>query len=448
MPSTGIIQNLQIKLSDITEQLTKVRAERNKYKHVYNRKKQRQLSSSLLSSTVNTDSTDSNSVNDANYSRSKTLKNGKKKVLLYHPHLELVIGDIMYSPYLTSPLNPNYPSTIYTMADTLRSMKEKGVTFNSLGKGNAPYDVDEMKRKFIDEVINYIPSYSGATYKDSYKYTTDNSSMGNNDTVSLSSQYSIGSSSIKSISSRSSNKICAINRPKPRRLPKLTNQPQCDAVADGDVTTANDADADCNCDLGGSTSSLFADGYADEVIYERIESASGRSRHGNGTMGSKESLGLCFEDFDYPGNDDRNNTYRYYSFESAEDDEYLDVWQKEYDSLTLQSQSQQQLMQQTLSISLSDSSQDKDVDGAASMTINLDDERIVADDVYDNENCLNDRANVTIDSMVDEIAPITCGSMDAHEVEAFIDKIIQLTVATIANAVVSNRDRDNRIMYG
>lgn len=81
------------------------------------------------------------------------------KKLFSHPHLEYVYGEIMYSPYLTNPKD-KYPKAVYTMSDTLKSLKSKGVNFKDLPETEKPYDETQLKRAFIREVCNYNPKFN------------------------------------------------------------------------------------------------------------------------------------------------------------------------------------------------------------------------------------------------------------------------------------------------
>jgi hypothetical protein len=79
--------------------------------------------------------------------------------LFSHPKLEYVYGEIMHSPYMTNPKD-SYPRTTYTMVETLKGFKQKGVAFKDIPETEKPYDDIELKRQFIKEVCNYNPKFN------------------------------------------------------------------------------------------------------------------------------------------------------------------------------------------------------------------------------------------------------------------------------------------------
>lgn len=81
------------------------------------------------------------------------------KKLFSHPRLEYVYGEIMHSPYMTNPTD-RYPKTTYTMVETLKGFKQKGVAFKDIPETEKPYDDMEMKKQFIKEVYNYNPKFN------------------------------------------------------------------------------------------------------------------------------------------------------------------------------------------------------------------------------------------------------------------------------------------------
>lgn len=81
------------------------------------------------------------------------------KKLFSHPKLEFVYGEIMHSPYLTNPRD-SYPKTTYTMAETLKELKQKGVAFKDIPESERPYDDAVLKKQFIKEVCNYNPKFN------------------------------------------------------------------------------------------------------------------------------------------------------------------------------------------------------------------------------------------------------------------------------------------------
>ncbi len=83
----------------------------------------------------------------------------KNKLELHHPNLEYVYGQVLYSPYLTKPLDP-YPQKTLKGVDKLNELKNKGYSkFKDIPQGERPYDVKAAKKEFIKEVIMYHPCY-------------------------------------------------------------------------------------------------------------------------------------------------------------------------------------------------------------------------------------------------------------------------------------------------
>ena len=125
--------NISQKLEDITKQLHEVREKRSKLK-----------------------SFDSGRI----YGPKRDYTTVPKK-LFSHPKLDYVYGEIMFSPYMTNPQD-NYPQTTYKMAETLKEMKRKNVSFKDLPPEEKPYDETVLKRSFIREVCNYNPKFNVA----------------------------------------------------------------------------------------------------------------------------------------------------------------------------------------------------------------------------------------------------------------------------------------------
>lgn len=81
------------------------------------------------------------------------------KKFFSHPRLDYVYGEIMHSPYLTNPKD-RYPKAVYTMSETIKELKHKGINFNEIPESERPYDQAQMKRSFIKEVCNYNPKFN------------------------------------------------------------------------------------------------------------------------------------------------------------------------------------------------------------------------------------------------------------------------------------------------
>ena len=90
----------------------------------------------------------------------------KPKKSFHHPKLDIIYGEIIYSPYLTPPLE-QYPETTFTMVEELRSIKRSGKTIEKLPQEQRPFNPKWARNRFIREVVNYKVSYGapGAVYK-------------------------------------------------------------------------------------------------------------------------------------------------------------------------------------------------------------------------------------------------------------------------------------------
>jgi hypothetical protein len=91
----------------------------------------------------------------------------KPKKTFHHPKLDYVFGEIVYSPYLTPPLE-QYPETTFTKVEELRDLKRKGKIISKLPKEQQPFNPKWAKNTFIREVVNYKVSYGapGAVRRD------------------------------------------------------------------------------------------------------------------------------------------------------------------------------------------------------------------------------------------------------------------------------------------
>ena len=94
-------------------------------------------------------------------SKSKKKREPYKPILkppLHHPSLEYIFGQVLYSPYLTSPLDAYNHKTLKGI-DELNELKNKGyANFKDIPDDLRPYDPKEAKKEFIKEILNYNPS--------------------------------------------------------------------------------------------------------------------------------------------------------------------------------------------------------------------------------------------------------------------------------------------------
>lgn len=77
----------------------------------------------------------------------------------HHPKLEYVIGEIVHSPYMTKPQEA-YPSETFRVQEKLRELKRAGSKLSEIPKEERPFDMDETKNKFIEDVIKYNVTYT------------------------------------------------------------------------------------------------------------------------------------------------------------------------------------------------------------------------------------------------------------------------------------------------
>lgn len=89
---------------------------------------------------------------------SQTTSSYKK---MHHPNLEYIFGEVVYSPYMTKPLDP-YPKETFLIPEKLRELRQSGSKLKELPKDQQPFDVEAVKTRFIEEVVNYKDNFSHA----------------------------------------------------------------------------------------------------------------------------------------------------------------------------------------------------------------------------------------------------------------------------------------------
>lgn len=82
----------------------------------------------------------------------------KKGLRLHHPTLEYAVAEAVYSPYMTKPSAP-YPDQVYRMPEKLRSLKSQHLELRNLPEDLRPFDLDAVKRTFLNEIVNYNTSF-------------------------------------------------------------------------------------------------------------------------------------------------------------------------------------------------------------------------------------------------------------------------------------------------
>lgn len=95
----------------------------------------------------------------------KQTQHGRKKPELHHPKLDFVLGEVVFSPYMTKPLDP-YPQETFEVPKKLHDLRRKLNSSESMAnvpKDELPYDVEYIKDRFLREVANFSVSFSIAT---------------------------------------------------------------------------------------------------------------------------------------------------------------------------------------------------------------------------------------------------------------------------------------------
>jgi hypothetical protein len=86
-------------------------------------------------------------------------KSGQKT--LHHPKLEFVLGEVVFSPYMTKPLDP-YPQETFEVPKKLHELKKKLQSDPSAPKEELPYDVEFVRDRFLNEVANFSISFNSS----------------------------------------------------------------------------------------------------------------------------------------------------------------------------------------------------------------------------------------------------------------------------------------------
>ncbi len=89
--------------------------------------------------------------------RRKSAAEGPRKSF-HHPKLDYVMAEIVYSPYMTKP-NESYSQETFRVPEKLSELKKKAQKIDDLPKEEVPFDMQEIKGRFINEVANYNVSF-------------------------------------------------------------------------------------------------------------------------------------------------------------------------------------------------------------------------------------------------------------------------------------------------
>ena len=155
------------KLERITQQLAEVRAERaaittNKSSVKRKKGKKNVETSRPVSPALSLPGSPGSKSNSG-------LSFAKPKLKLLHPKLDLVFGEIMYSPYMTKPQD-EYSKKMYRMNEKLKELKTHDVRIKDLPPKERPYNFTDIKEQFVDEVINFNPSYVMTSVRTLFTY--------------------------------------------------------------------------------------------------------------------------------------------------------------------------------------------------------------------------------------------------------------------------------------
>jgi hypothetical protein len=92
----------------------------------------------------------------------KNSKSPVKKREFHHPKLEFILGQIVHSPYMTKPLD-KYPQETFDIPHKLHELKRKACKVSDLPKEEHPFDLDEVKDRFMKEIVNFTVTYKVAS---------------------------------------------------------------------------------------------------------------------------------------------------------------------------------------------------------------------------------------------------------------------------------------------
>jgi hypothetical protein len=81
------------------------------------------------------------------------------KRVFHHPNLDFIIGEVVYSPYMTNPLD-RYPSQTFTVVEEVRKYKQKGLKYQDIPKEKVPFDIKLSRSTFRREVLDFRPSFT------------------------------------------------------------------------------------------------------------------------------------------------------------------------------------------------------------------------------------------------------------------------------------------------
>ena len=124
----------QDKLEEINQKLAEIRKKRQEFDAESSTQKKKKSKSQLKS-------------------EKSTLKKS-----FHHPKLDYIIAEIVYSPYMTKP-NESYSQETFRMPEKLSELKKKTSKLDELPPEEHPFDLKEVKGRFLNEVANFNVSF-------------------------------------------------------------------------------------------------------------------------------------------------------------------------------------------------------------------------------------------------------------------------------------------------
>jgi hypothetical protein len=136
------------RLKEIERKLAEVRQKRVEFET-----KEKKSDSQLLKKPRNKSPSKNNNSTSTTAHRPKP-----KKSPYYHPKLDYVLAEVVYSPYNMNPkFTPKREEN--QIHEKLRELKRKATHISDLPKEEQPFDMKEIERRFEKEVARYRVSY-------------------------------------------------------------------------------------------------------------------------------------------------------------------------------------------------------------------------------------------------------------------------------------------------
>jgi hypothetical protein len=85
----------------------------------------------------------------------KSSEKSFKKKQFHHPSLDLLMTKMVYSPYMTKPGSSYSKHTIDAPEKVLLELKAKSCKLNEIPVNEAPFNLNNIKKKFVNEIAKY-----------------------------------------------------------------------------------------------------------------------------------------------------------------------------------------------------------------------------------------------------------------------------------------------------